>query len=305
MLKYIVKRVLIGLITMLMLISVTFVLTHIMPGNPFDIANLNAKQQEEMVAHYGLDRPVGEQLLQYLANLTRGDFGISYKKSGVTVADVIAQEAPLTLRLGLIAFITAMILGTAIGIWMAVTRHESVSNVLLGLSTMGVSIPNYVLALILMKILGVKLGWFHVMGLNEPADYILPVAALSVYPIAQISRLVKTSYSEAMRQDYVVMARAKGLKGTRIVFLHVLKNALIPVITAAGPIIAFLLTGSFVVENQFSIHGIGWEFVNAVSNRDYTMILGLTVFMGGTIIICNLVADILCVFADPRMKMSS
>lgn len=304
MLKYILKRLLIGLVTILMLITVTFVLTHIMPGNPFNLDNLNAKQQEEMIAHYGLDRPIGEQLVQYLTGLLHGDFGISYKKSGTTVASVISAEAPMTLRLGAAAFVTALILGTVIGIWMAVTKHETVSNALLGLSTLGVSVPNFVLALILMKILGVKLGWFHVMGINSPADYVLPVTALAVYPIAQISRLVKTSYTESMRQDYVVMARAKGLKTPRIVLLHVLKNAMIPVITASGPMIAFLLTGSFVVENQFSIHGIGWEFVNAVSNRDYTMILGLTVFMGITIIVCNLIADILCAAADPRMKIS-
>ena len=304
MLKYITKRLLIGAVTLLMLITVTFVLTHIMPGNPFNLDMLTPAQQEEMIAHYGLDKPIPQQLMTYLKALARGDFGISYKKSGTTVASVIALEAPMTLKLGLFAFLAALILGTACGIWMAQTRHEWIRSALLGLSTVGISVPNYVFALLLMKILGAKLGWFHVMGISSPADYVLPVTALTVYPLAQISRLVKTSYTEAMRQDYVTMARAKGLKGSRVVMMHVLKNAMIPVITAAGPIIAFLLTGSFVVENQFSIHGIGWEFVNAVSNRDYTMILGLTIFMGIVIIVCNLAADILCAAADPRIKMS-
>lgn len=304
MLKYAAKRIGIGLITLLALIVVTFLLVRLMPGNPFDVANLTPANQEEMMAHYGLDRPIPEQLGKYIWNLLQGDFGISYKKSGVTVSELILQEAPATMRLGGIAFLLALVVGTAIGIWMAATGREFVRGAILTFSTLGISVPNYVLALILMLVFGVQLKWFPVLGLATPLHYVLPVITLAVYPIAQISRLVKTSYAEAMQQDYVVMARAKGISGGRILLLHVLKNAMIPVITTAGPMIAFLLTGSFVVETIFTIPGIGREFVTAVSNRDYTVVMGLTIFIGALIILCNLVADLLCALVDPRIKLT-
>ena len=203
-----------------------------------------------------------------------------------------------------VAILLALVVGTAIGIWMAATGREFVRGGILTFTTLGISVPNYVLALILMLVFGVQLKWFPVLGLATPLHYVLPVITLAVYPIAQISRLVKTSYAEAMQQDYVVMARAKGISGGRIILLHVLKNAMIPVITTAGPMIAFLLTGSFVVETIFTIPGIGREFVTAVSNRDYTVVMGLTIFIGALIILCNLVADLLCALVDPRIKLT-
>lgn len=304
MLRYALKRVGVGLITLLALIVITFLLVRLMPGNPFDIANLTPSNQEEMMRHYGLDKPISEQLVQYIKNLLRGDLGISYKKSGTTVSELIRLEAPATMRIGGIAFLLALAVGTVIGIWMATTGREFVRGSILTLTTLGISVPNYVLALVLMLTLGVKLQWFPVLGLSTPAHYVLPVITLAVYPIAQISRLVKTSYSEAMQQDYVVMARAKGIRSGRIIVVHVLKNAMIPVITAAGPMIAFLLTGSFVVETIFTIPGIGREFVTAVSNRDYTVVMGLTIFFGALIILCNLAADLLCALVDPRIKLT-
>ena len=304
MLKYALKRIGIGLITLLALIVITFLLVRLMPGPPFDIANLTPTNQEEMMKHFGLDKPLFEQLIQYIQNLLRGDFGISYKKSGVKVTELILQEAPATMAVGGIAFLVALIVGTAIGIWMAATGREFVRGSMLTVTTLGISVPNYVLALVLMLLFGVKMKWFPVLGLDTPMHYVLPVITLAVYPIAQISRLVKTSYSEAMQQDYVVMARAKGVKSWRITIIHVLKNAMIPVITTAGPMIAFLLTGSFVVETIFTIPGIGREFVTAVSNRDYTVVMGLTIFFGALIIVCNLIADLLCALVDPRIKLT-
>lgn len=304
MLKYAAKRIGIGLITLLALIVVTFLLVRLMPGNPFVIANLTPANQEEMMRHYGLDRPILEQLGQYILNLAHGDFGISFKKSGVTVSELILQKAPATMRIGGVAFAVALVAGTAIGIWMAATGREFVRGAILTFSTLGISVPNYVLALILMLVFGVQLKWFPVLGLETAAHYVLPVLTLSVYPIAQIARLVKTSYAEAMQQDYVVMARAKGIRTWRITLIHVLKNAMIPVITTAGPMVAFLLTGSFVVETIFTIPGIGREFVTAVSNRDYTVVMGLTIFIGALIIVCNLAADLLCALVDPRIKLT-
>lgn len=304
MLKYALKRIGIGLITLLALIVVTFLLVRLMPGNPFDVANLTPSNQEEMMRHYGLDQPLLKQLGQYICGLLQGDFGISFKKSGVTVRELIAQEAPATMRLGGIAFLTAIVIGTAIGIWMAVTGREFVRGTLLTFTTMGISVPNYVLALMLMLVFGVQLKWFPVLGLSSPVHYVLPVITLAVYPIAQVSRLVKTSFAEAMEQDYVLMAKAKGIRPWRITIVHVLKNAMIPLITTSGPMIAFLLTGSFVVETIFTIPGIGREFVTAVSNRDYTVVMGLTIFIGALIILCNLAADLLCALVDPRIKLT-
>ena len=292
-----------GLVSLFALITVTFFLTRLMPGNPFDISNVNQAVQDRIMSYYGLDQPVYVQFGMYLKNLSHGDLGISYKKVGTTVNQLIMQEAPYTIQIGLIAFIIALILGTIIGIAMAVTRKEGVRGSLMFLTVLGISIPNYVLALLLMLVCGVTLKWFPVVGLGSWKHYILPVTAMTVYPLAQISKLVKSSYSEAMHQDYVIMARAKGISKARISFVHILKNAMIPVITISGPMVAFLLTGSFVVENIFTIPGIGREFVNSVSNRDYTVIMGLTIFLGIILVLCNLISDIICALVDPRIKL--
>ena len=303
MAKYITKRLLMGLVSLFALITVTFFLTRLMPGNPFDISNVNQAVQDRIMSYYGLDQPVYVQFGMYLKNLSHGDLGISYKKVGTTVNQLIMQEAPYTIQIGLIAFIIALILGTIIGIAMAVTRKEGVRGSLMFLTVLGISIPNYVLALLLMLVCGVTLKWFPVVGLGSWKHYILPVTAMTVYPLAQISKLVKSSYSEAMHQDYVIMARAKGISKMRISFVHILKNAMIPVITISGPMVAFLLTGSFVVENIFTIPGIGREFVNSVSNRDYTVIMGLTIFLGIILVLCNLISDMICALVDPRIKL--
>ena len=303
MAKYITKRLLMGLVSLFALITVTFFLTRLMPGNPFDISNVNQAVQDRIMSYYGLDQPIPVQFGMYLKNLSHGDLGISYKKVGTTVNQLIMQEAPYTIQIGLLAFIIALILGTIIGIAMAVTRKEGVRGSLMFLTVLGISIPNYVLALLLMLVCGVTLKWFPVVGLGSWKHYILPVTAMTVYPLAQISKLVKSSYSEAMHQDYVIMARAKGISKVRISFVHILKNAMIPVITISGPMVAFLLTGSFVVENIFTIPGIGREFVNSVSNRDYTVIMGLTIFLGIILVLCNLISDIICALVDPRIKL--
>ncbi len=304
MLKYILKRLAIGVVTLFLLITITFFLTRLMPGNPFSSDNISATAMAQLNAKYGLDQPVGKQYTLYISNLLHGDLGVSYKKTGVSVNTIIAQGLPNTVSLGLTAFIFSLTVGVLIGIWMATTKREWVRGLLLTGTTLGVSVPNFVFAILLMLVFGVYLRWFPVTGLGSPANYILPVLAMSAYPISQISRLVQSSYSEAMNQDYVIMAKAKGLSKRTIVFKHILKNAILPVITIAGPMIAFLLTGSFVIENVFAIPGIGREFVNAISNRDYTIIMGLTIFIGAMIIICNLIVDVISAVVDPRIKLS-
>jgi oligopeptide transport system permease protein len=304
MIKYIVRRILIGIVTLFVLITVTFFLTRLMPGNPFEGENIPTSMLEKITKDYGLDRPVVEQYLKYLGNLFQGDLGSSFKKPGVSVNSLIARGAPTTMTLGLAAYGVALVLGTIIGIWEATTKNEFTRGALMSFSTLGVSVPNFILAILMLLIFGVWLKLLPIIGLSTPRHYIMPVVTLAVYPIAQISRLVHSSFTEAMNMDYVTMARAKGLRVGTIRRKHILKNALIPVVTNAGPTVAFLMTGSFVVENIFTIPGIGQEFVNSVSNRDYTVIMGLTIFVGGLIILCNLAADIICPLVDPRVKIT-
>ncbi len=303
MVKYIIKRLLIGIVTLWALVTLTFILVHQIPGSPLDAENLSGSQVEALEEAYGLNEPLWNQYVLYLENLLHGELGISYKKN-ISVNTLIARGMPYTLRVGLIAFAISAVVGIAIGIWMSVTKSRIVRNCLLAFATLGVSVPTFVVALYLMLFFGVWLGFLPTVGLTSPAHYVLPVLAQAVSPIATIARLTKSTYTEATQMDYVIMARAKGLSNVQIMFKHVLKNALTPVVTYFGPAIAFTLTGSFVIEQIFSIPGIGREFTNAITNRDYTVVLGFSVFIGAIIIVANLLVDILCSLIDPRIKLN-
>ncbi len=303
MIKYIAKRLAMGVVTMFFLITITFWLTRLMPGSPFATDNISPSVLATLEANYGLDKPIDQQFVIYLQSLLQGNLGVSYTRTGVTVNDLIAQGFPVTLKLGLISFAVALVIGTVIGVWMSTTKSSAVKGWLITGSTLFISIPGFVLAIVLLMVFGQGLKVLPVLFDDSFLSYIMPVLALAVYPIAQISRLVHASYTEAMNQDYIVMARAKGLGKRRIQFLHVLKNAMLPLITVCGPMIAFQITGSFVVESIFTIPGIGEEFVNSVNSRDYTVIMGLTIFLGGVIIITNLLSDLACALVDPRIKL--
>ena len=303
MLRYIIKRLLIGIITLWALVTLTFILVHRMPGSPFEAENLSGSTVAQLEEAYGLNEPEWKQYLIYMENLLHGELGISYKKN-ISVNTLIARGAPYTIRVGLISFAISAVIGIAIGIWMSVTKNQVIKNILLAYATLGVSVPAFVIALYLMLIFGVWLSAVPIVGLTTPAHYILPVAAQAFGPIATIARLTKSTYTEATQMDYVIMAKAKGLSNFQIMFKHVLKNALIPVVTYFGPAIAFTITGSFVIEQIFSIPGIGREFTNAITNRDYTVVLGFSVFIGALIIVANLIVDILCSLIDPRIKLT-
>ena len=303
MTKYIIKRLLIGVVTIWALVTITFVLIRIMPGSPFEADNLSESAIEQLEDAYGLNEPMWKQYVLYMENLMHGNLGISYTKN-VSVNTLIARGFPYTLSVGLISIVVSAVIGVPMGIWMASTKRLAVRNTLLGIATLGVSVPGVVTAILLMMAFGVWIPLFPIVGLMTAASYVLPVAAQSFGQIASIARLMKTTYSEAVQMDYVVMARAKGLKKSEIIFRHVLKNALIPVVTYLGPAIAFLITGSFVVESIFSIPGIGREFTNAISNRDYTVVLGFSVFIGAIITVENLAVDLLCSVIDPRIRLN-
>lgn len=303
--KYITKRIVIGAITLFALATITFFLMHIIPGSPFagEMSKLPAAVKEMLIESYGLDKPIGEQFIDYLRNAMTGDFGTSLHRKGKLVTDIIISGIGPTAQLGAVAFVIAMTVGITLGTVAAFAKQKWVNTAVAFIATIGISVPSFLLALLMMLLFGVILDWLPIMGLDTWTSFIMPGIALSLSPIAMISRLVKTSLMDVMRQDYMVLARSKGTSELGVIVKHALKNALVPVITYAGPLIATLLTGSFVIESLFSIPGIGAEFVNSVSNRDYTLIMALTIFYGAFIIISNLVTDLVTALIDPRIRL--
>lgn len=305
MVKYIVKRLLIGILTLFILATITFFGVKAMPGDPFSKEG-KALSQETYAAleeKYGLDKPVSEQYVIYLNNVVHGDFGESISKKGTQVSEIIAQRAPVTAKLGVIAFVLSMGIGLLFGIASALTKKKWVNNLITVFATLGVSIPGFLFALLMMIIFGVQLGLLPVVGLKSPAHYVMPSLALSLSSISTVTRLTRSSLRDVMSEDYITLARSKGTSELKVVVKHGLKNALLPVITYAGPMFAGLITGSLVIETLFSIPGIGREFTNSITNRDYTLIMGLTIFLGAIVIVMNLVSDIASAIVDPRIKL--
>ena len=304
MFKYVLKRVLIGFVTLFVLGSATFFLMKATPGSPVNGERFKSKEAQELaIIRYGLDRPVFEQYTMYLNNLAHGDLGESYVKEGVYVDKTIADTFPVTARLGGVAFLFALVVGITLGTTAALSKRKWVNNVCMFVATIGVSVPSFLRSMFLIIIFGVELRLLPFVGLRTPANYVLPVIALSLYPISMIARLTRSSMLEVMKQDYIILARSKGTSYKMVVIKHALKNAMLPVVTYAGPAFAFMLTGSFVVETIFSIPGTGKEFVSNISNRDYQMIMGLTLFLGALIITFNIITDIVAAMIDPRIKL--
>lgn len=302
MLKYMGKRIATGILSLFVLVTAAFFLTRQMPGSPFQAGNISEMVLKAIENEYGLNEPVQVQYRRYLKNLLHGDLGVSYKKPGVTVGEVIRRAWPATGKIGGLAVLTALGGGTLLGIWQASSKSRVVQNGIFFGTMLGTGLPNFVVALLLALVFGVKLKLVPIAGLNGWTSYILPVVSLSVYPMTVVTRMMRNAFQEEMQKDYVVLAKAKGLKKQQIVFTHILKNAWIPVLNYVGPTAAFLMTGSFVVESIFTIPGLGREFVNSIANRDYTLILGLTVFMGAMVIGINLLVDVICACLDPRIR---
>ena len=305
MLKYVIKRLLYGAITLFALMAITFFLMHSIPGSPFagEMSKLPANVKELMIQHYQLDQPTYVQFISYLKNVLQGDFGTSLVRKGQNEIEIINRALPYTAKQGACAFCVAMVLGVLLGAVSAFSKKKWVQGLTAFIATIGVSVPSFLFALFLMYVLGVWLKILPIIGLNSPQSFVMPSIALAMSPIAMISRLTKSSLSEELRQDYMILALSKGTGYTKAIFKHALKNAIIPVITYAGPLLATLLTGSFVVESMFSIPGIGAEFVGSVSNRDYTLIMALTIFYGGMVIVANIITDVISAMIDPRIRL--
>ena len=303
--RYVLRRLLIGAVTLLALATITFFLMHAIPGSPFagETSKLPANVKEMLTEQYGLDDPIHIQYIKYLGNAIRGDFGTSLSRRGRAVTDIIKAGISNTASLGAVAFCIAIGVGILLGTVAAFSKQRWVKGAAAFVATIGVSVPGFLLALLMMMLFGVILRWLPIVGLSSWRHYIMPSVALALAPIAMISRLTKTSLTEVMKQDYMVLARSKGTGQLMVIIRHALKNALIPVVTYAGPLLATLLTGSFVIETLFSVPGIGAEFVMSVSNRDYTMIMALTIYYGTFIILSNIVTDMITAVLDPRIRL--
>ena len=302
MARYTCRRILTGLLSLFVLITVTFFLVRIIPGSPFQRGGVSESVVEAIEQEYGLNEPLFTQYLSYIGGVLHGDLGISYQDPAVRVTEVIARAWPVTASVGAAALIVSLILGTGLGILSAVSGRRSVKQVISAGGMIAAGIPGFAAAILLMLVFSVKLKLLPASGLLSPVHYILPVAALSLYPAAMVSRLVSSTLETELTKDYVLFARAKGLGRRQVIFTHALKNAYLPVINYIGPSSASLLTGSFVVESIFTIPGLGREFVGSITNRDYTLILGLTVFMGAVVILVNLITDLLCAWLDPKTR---
>lgn len=304
MIRYTGKRFLISLLSVWMLITVAFFLTRQMPGSPFQTGNVSGEVLEQMEQEYGFDQPVSAQYVTYMRNLLHGDLGISYMNPGESVTEVIARALPTTLSLGILAVIVSLVAGTLLGMLQAFSQKRWVRTTILFGTIFGAGIPNFVIALLLALVFGVQWKLLPVVGLDSWTSYLLPVLSLAAYPTAVVTRLMCHACRQELQKEYVVLAKVKGLSMRRIAWTHVWKNAWIPVLNYAGPAAAFLLTGSFVVESIFTIPGLGREFVNSIANRDYTLIMGLTIFMGVVVSGVNLAVDLLCAWMDPRIRKS-
>ena len=324
--SYLLHRLVWTVPVLLAISLVTFVLMHLVPGGPWDQhKQLAPSVVENLNRRYNLDKPGWEQYLLFLGGAVRGDLGVSYTNQDRPVAAVILEGLPATATLGVCAVLLALVAGVSVGTLAAVKQNSMVDYVTLTFATVGASVPSIVSGIVLIIVFALGLHWFPTGGWQPPqpawdalvagrfgdvgpalwsfvSRAVLPVCALALLPAALLARVTRASVLEVFRQDYVRTARAKGLGEVAIANRHVLKNALIPIITVAGPVAADLVTGSFIVESIFGIPGVGRTFVQGVSARDYALILGSTLFYTVTIVFANLVVDVLYAVVDPRVR---
>ena len=303
MLKYFAKRLGMMAVALFFIILLTFIIMHSIPGGPFTSdRKVSAEVEAALNAKYNLDAPLYEQFFDYLGGVLRGDFGPSYEYTGKSVNDFIANGFPVSAKLGVITMIFVLLTSIPMGILAAVKNGKWQDMAVMAVATIGVTIPSFVIASVLIYIFSFRLNWLPTYGVDTWKGYILPVIALGGYSVSYLARLMRSSLLEVMGQDYIRTARAKGLSETKVILRHAMRNALIPVITVLGPTVANLLTGSFVVEKVFAIPGLGVHFVNSVSQRDYTTIMGVTIFYATFLLAMIFIVDVFYCLIDPRIK---
>ena len=300
---YIIKRVLLAIVTVWVVITVTFFVMHAVPGGPFlSEKAISASAQQTLEAKYGLDKPLLEQYGTYLSDIvTKFDFGPSLKQRGRTVLQVITDGMKVSVPLGLIASAIALVTGTILGSFAALKRNSFFDRAIMVLTTAFVSMPSFIMGSLLLILFAVKFPFFPANGAT-PGGLFLPVITLSLSPAAYVTRLMRSSMLDVLGQDYIRTARAKGVPRLKIIFGHALKNSLLPVITYFGPMLAYMVTGSLVVEQIFAVPGIGRAFISSITGRDYPLIMGTTIILAALIVIMNLISDILYKIIDPRIN---
>ncbi len=302
MAKYIVKRIGLAILTVIIISIITFFAMNAIPGGPFNKEKAASPTViAQLEARYNLDKPLTVQYVLYMKNLLHGEFGVSLT-NGREISAIIGESFPVSARLGICAAIVAIIAGIILGSIAALMRNKWPDRVIVFLTTLITAMPSFVLATLLLYFFCMKLGWVKGFDAGN-VNMILPVIALSFSPMAYITRLTKTSMLDALGQDYIRTARAKGVPQIKVIFLHGLRNALIPVITYVGPMIAGILTGSMVIESIFNIGGLGSKFVSSIGNRDYTLIMATTIFLAVLMVTANLITDIVYKFVDPRISL--
>ena len=303
MFRYIVKRVIAALLTLWALVTIVFFLVRLMPGEPFTSPKLTPEVRANMESYYGFDKPLGEQYVQYMGNLLKGDFGYSMKYTNKTVNYIIGQTFPFSADLGIRSLVVAISIGLVLGILSALNRGKTLDFVCVIVAVIGTSIPDFIMGAVLQYFFGIKWGLLPVAKYVGFEYTILPTLALATYTLASVSRIMRSSMLEVVQQDYIKTARSKGLSDFRITAKHQIRNAIMPVMTVLGPTVASVLTGTFVIEAIYAIPGMGKYYVESVSNNDYSMVLGMTVFYGIFLVTCNLIVDILYGVADPRVRI--
>lgn len=305
MLSYIVRRVL-WIIPVLFTVSIiTFFLMHAVPGGPWDSEKrLPAAVQTRLNAQYGLDKPLYEQYVQWVGGFVQGDLGPSYRFKDRRVNDIVADGLSTTVQLGIQAFILAVLIGIPLGIFAALGHNRWPDYLSTSISIIGISTPSFVLAILLVVLFAITLGIFPTGGWKGPNYWVLPTIALAGFPIAVIARYTRASMLEVTRKDYIRTAMSKGLRDRAVVTRHMIRNALIPVVTILGPTLAFLVTGSFIVETIFSIPGVGRYYISAISTRDYSLLMAMTMLYAFAVAFLNVVVDVLYAYIDPRIRYS-
>lgn len=300
---FFVRRLLLSLATLFVIASATFFLMHSIPGGPFSRErSLPPEIEANLAKKYNIDQPVGLQFVRYLGGAVRGDLGPSFQHEGRTTNDIIREGFPKSAVLGIAGFLIALSVGLPLGTIAAMRRAGVIDRTLMVIGVLGVSVPSFILASLLQYFFSYKLKWAPAAGWGDSMwQVILPAIALAGFPVAFISRLIRTSMLNVLQSDWLRTARAKGLSRAVVIYKHALRNAILPVVTYAGPLLASLLTGSFVVENIFAIPGLGSAFVTSIQDRDYTVIMGVTLFYSALLIGFNVVVDALYAVLDPRI----
>ena len=305
MISYLARRIL-WIIPVLFAVSIiTFFLMHAVPGGPWDAEKrLPPSVQARLNAQYGLDKPLYEQYIQWAGGFVTGDLGPSYRSRDRRVNDIIADGIGVTFQLGIMAFALSVVVGIPLGIFAALGHNRWPDYLSTSISIIGIATPSFVLAILLIVVFSIGLGWFPTGGWKGPQYWVLPTIALAGFPIAVIARYTRASMLEVTRKDYIRTAQSKGIGGRAVVSRHMIRNALIPVVTILGPTLAFLVTGSFIIETIFSVPGIGRFYVSAISQRDYSLLMAMTILYAFTVAFLNVVVDVLYAYIDPRIRYS-